>query len=439
MYDVIIIGAGVSAIFMAHKLTELHPGYKILMIDKGKQLHERSCKGDGCKCEACDQYIGFAGLGKSEGKFNYTNDFGGSLGMKVGSEKAMKLMEEVDELICMYGGNAVESYSTHNPHLADEAERHGLKVLTTTVRHLGTKRSTEVFQNIYAYLKSHIDFVFEADVKEISKDNGYWIKTSRGTFHSNKVVFSTGSSGSEWMLERCEALGLRPGPSRIDLGIRVEMRGDQLKHILRDTFETKLYVKGSTYEATTYCMNPNGRIIRKYQHGLVMADGQNQREKGLSNNLNFTLFVPWLFDSKNEADGFARQFIGGINQGRDRIVVQRFEDLLNQIATDDQKLTRNSIQPTLSAEPGNLKEEVPIKVVTAIQEFLQSLESLLGEAIDTDTLLYGMDGKFYEPKIKTDRWFETELAGLYLIGDCSGETHSLSQAAASGLHTAEHI
>lgn len=439
MYDVVIIGAGVSAIFMAHKLTELHPGYKILMIDKGKQLHERSCKGDGCGCEVCDQYIGFAGLGKSEGKFNYTNDFGGSLGLKVGSEQAMKLMEQVDELICAYGGDAIESYHTHNPQLAEEAEQYGLKVLTTTVRHLGTKRSTEVFQNIYDYLKSKIDFVFESDVLEVSKDDEFCIKTSRGTFHSDKVVFGTGSSGSAWMLKMCEALGLKPGPSRVDLGIRVEMRGDQLQHILKETFETKLYVKGSTYEATTYCMNPNGRIIRKFQHGLVMADGQNQREKGLSNNLNFTLFVPSFFKSKPEADEFAERIIGGINRGRDRIVIQRLEDLHNSIATDDQKLIRNNIKPTLSAEPGNLDEEVPSKYVTAIQEFLQSLESLLGEAIDPGTLLYGMDGKFYEPKIKTDRWFQTEVDGLYLIGDCSGETHSLSQAAASGLYTAEHI
>lgn len=439
MYDVIIIGAGVSAIFMAHKLTKLHPNASILMIDKGKKLHERTCQGDGCDCEVCDQYIGFAGLGKSEGKFNYTNDFGGSLGMKIGNENALLLMKEVDDVICSYGGGTVPSYQTHNPQLASEAEQHGLKVLSTTVRHLGTKRSTEVFQNLYDDLNRHIDFLFEADVVEVSKERDFSVRTNHGTFRSKKVVLSTGSSGSEWMLEKCEALGLRRGPSRLDLGIRVEMRGDQLQTILKDTFETKLHLKGTDYEATTYCMNPNGRIIRKHQHGLVMPDGQNQLEKGKSQNLNFTLFVPTIFASKKEADAFAQHIIGGINRERGRVVVQRLQNLLDRIATTDEALMENTIRPTLSAEPGDLREEVPAKYITAILEFLQSLEELIGESIDHDTLLYGIDAKFYEPKIKTNQWFETDVEGLYLIGDCSGETHSLSQAAASGLYTAEHI
>lgn len=437
MYDVVIIGAGVSGIFMAHKLTETHPGSRVLLIDKGKKLSERTCSGKGCECEVCDQYIGFGGLGKSEGKFNYTNDFGGDLGRKVGSDQSMELMREVDALICLYGGHAIDSYNTHNPELAQKAERHGLKVLTTTVRHLGTKLSTEVLQRLYDYLKDNIDILFETEVRTISKKDHFFIETNSGLIQSKKIVIATGSSGSDWMLQKCHALGLTAGPSRLDLGIRVEMRGNQLQNILKETFETKLYIKGSDYDATTYCMNPNGRIIPKHQQGLVMPDGQNQREEGLSRNLNFTLFVPSFFSAKREADEFANHIIGGINCGRNRIVVQRLEDLHNGVTTEN--LIQNTIQPTVIAEPGNLLEEVPNKYVKAALEFFQALEGLLGESIDRDTLLYGIDAKFYEPKIETNDKFETAVNGLYLIGDCSGETHSLSQAAASGLHAAAHL
>ncbi|TKD70455.1 NAD(P)/FAD-dependent oxidoreductase [Pseudalkalibacillus hwajinpoensis] len=443
MYDVAIIGAGVSGIFMAYKLTLEHPEYNIIMIDKGKQLSERTCKAESkssCKCEVCDQYIGFGGLGKSEGKFNYTNDFGGSLGRKIGNQKAEALMSEVDDVICSFGGNETELYHTHSPNLQQRAEIHGLKVLTTSVRHLGTALSTAVFQKLYNYLSKRIDMWFETDVSSINKDGSFVLETNHGTVITEKVVISTGNSGGQWMYKHCEKLGLKPGPSRIDLGLRVEMRGNQLDQILKEAFETKLHIAGEGYEGTTYCMNPNGRIIRKYQHGLVMPDGQNKREeKTPGSNLNFTLFVPSFFDTKKEADQFAEKVIGGINQKRARIVVQRVQDLKNGRPTNDSVIAQNTIQPSLEAEGGSLVDEVPQKFVRALLEFLDALQNLLGEPIDDDTVVYGMDAKFYEPKIRTNEQFETEVPGLYLIGDCSGETHSLSQAAASGLCAAESI
>ncbi len=443
MYDVAIIGAGVSGVFMAYRLTLLHPEYKILIIDKGKKLSERTCTAiskSNCSCEVCDQYIGFGGLGKSEGKFNYTNDFGGNLGRKIGNANAEALMWQVDDIICSFGGNQAELYNTHSPALQQRAERVGLDVLTTSVRHLGTRLSSSIFQKLFLYLSERVDMYFETNIESLTKEKAFVMDTNKGQFFSKKVIISTGNSGSQWMYDQCGKLGLEPGPSRIDLGIRVEMRGNQLDSILEEAFETKLHIRGDEFEGTTYCMNPNGRIIRKYQHGLVMPDGQNKgEEKEPGSNLNFTLFVPSIHPSKKEADDLAQRVIGRINRGKDRIVVQRLQDLKHNKATDTVSIEQNTIQPSLEAEPGNLKDEVPDKFIRALLEFLNSLQELLGEPIDDGTLLYGMDGKFYEPKIKTNEQFETEVRGLYLIGDCSGETHSLSQAAASGLHVAQSI
>lgn len=439
--DVTIIGAGVSGVFLAYTLAKEHPDLNIHVIDKGKPLAERTCglQQEACTCEGpCDRYVGFAGLGKSEGKFNYTNDFGGQLGRKIGEKGTLALMDEVDDLLCSYGGDVVEKYSTKNEKLSKKAAEHSLRVFSTEVRHLGTRVARRIFQCMYEDMYEQMTFTFKADVTRVTKEEGLFsIDTSHGRFQSRKVVFATGMSGSDWLKSMLAELGLKAGETRLDLGVRVEMRGNQFDAILQETFETKLHYITDRFSATTYCMNPRGRIIRKYQHGLVMPDGQNQNEEEPSQNLNFTLFVPRYFKNQTEAMAEAHHVIGGINQGTGRIVAQKLGDLL--VGKPSDHFSEGVIHPSLEAEAGDLRKEVPSVYIEALLEFFEALEGLLGEEIDRDTILYGVDSKFYEAKIFTDEHFETELSGLYLIGDCSGETHSLSQAAASGIYLARRI
>ncbi|MFG6149259.1 NAD(FAD)-utilizing dehydrogenase [Halobacillus sp. B23F22_1] len=442
MYDVTIIGAGVSGVLLAYTLLQKNEDLSVHVIDKGKKLSERYCgldEGKSCTCsDGCSKYLGFAGLGKSEGKFNYTNDFGGELAQKIGEKEAVQLMNEVDYILCTFGADQVDTYSTKNEALTDRAARYSLRVLSTEVRHLGTTVASDVFQKMYEQMKDRMTFTFEANVESIQKNDMFHIDTNKGSFISEKVVLATGMSGSQWLKKQTNALGLYPEKTRLDLGIRVEMRGDQLDPILQDTFETKLQYAGKDYSATTYCMNPRGRIIRKHQHGFVMPDGQNQHEKETpSNNLNFTLFVPKYFSTYEDAMYEAEQVIGGINKGTDRIVVQRLGDYMNHETLENRK--SHAIMPSLEAEEGKLNEEVPAVYLKALLDFFKALEGLIGESIDPDTLLYGIDAKFYEPKLHTNERFETEVQGLYLIGDCSGETHSLSQAAASGIYLGSKI
>ncbi|MGG4167918.1 NAD(FAD)-utilizing dehydrogenase [Rossellomorea vietnamensis] len=442
-HDITIIGAGVSSIFLAYTLMKHNEHVSIHMIDLGKELSERTCgldEGGICTCEGlCSKYIGFAGLGKSEGKFNYTNDFGGELGRKIGPQNTLKLMREVDNILCEFGGDSIPSYSTKNETLSSRGDEAGLKVLSTEVRHLGTRLAGDIFQELYEVLKARVTFSFETCVETISKkDDTFHLKSTSGQFTTEKLVIGTGMSGSKWLKEQVASLGLFPGKTRLDMGFRVEMKGDQLQSILQDTFETKLQIERDSFSATTYCMNPHGRIIRKHQHGLVMPDGQNAREEDTpSANLNFSLFVPRYFQSHDEAMKYAGDIIGGINQGRGRIVVQRLQDFKCHRATES--VEGNLIDPSLNAVCGNVREEVPEVYGMALMEFLGSLETLIGEPVHPDTLLYGLDAKFHEPKLQTDENFETDISNLFLVGDCSGETHSLSQAAASGVYLGEYF
>lgn len=442
MYDITIIGSGVSSIFLAYTL--LQTNQKVLILEKGKSLEERNCaldQGGVCNCEVCGKYYGFAGLGKSEGKFNYSCDFGGELAQKVGRENLQQLMKELDDLLCRFGGEAVQKYSTVNERLVKKALDCNLQMLTTEVRHLGTMLSTKIFQRLYNELSSQIEIRFEADIQNIKHDNHlFTLNTNLGKFESKNVIFATGRAGTEWLKEQCTNLGVKQGKTRLDLGIRVEMKEQQLRSILQDTFETKLSYEYDGIISTTYCMNPKGRIVRKFQEGLVMPDGQNFREQEAgTTNLNFTLFTPKYFPSLKEANLYANEIIGKINNCSDRIVVQRLGDLLSGESTTNEKMKKNSVQPTLAADYGNLTTEVPLLYLNSLQGFLNQLEEFIGETIDEDTLLYGIDGKFYSPIIETNSNFQTSLEGLYVIGDCSGVTHSLSQAAASGIYLGKYL
>ncbi len=345
-------------------------------------------------------------------------------------------MDEVDKILCRFGGNSVLKYSTDNPNIIKKAEACGLQMLTTQVRHLGTTLSIDIFQQLYKCLRDKIDIQFRINVQHIVKQKQYFkITTNQGIVHSKQLVFATGHSGADWLKEMCSSLEIAQEQTRVDLGIRVEMKEHQLRSILKDTFETKLSYQDDNFTATTYCMNPKGRIVRKYEEGLVMPDGQNFREQRTgTSNLNFTLFIPRYFPTLTEANLYASTIIKGINQGRDRIVVQRLEDLLKGQPTLEKMMKYNHIQPTLQGDYGDLNKEIPQLYIEGLKEFLLRLEQFIGEPIDKDTLLYGIDGKFYAPTIKINERFETTITGLYLIGDCSGITHSLSQAAASGLY-----
>ena len=85
-YDIIIIGAGPGGIFAAYELQKLDPSLKTAVFEAGHSLAQRRCPIDGkqvkacVNCKTCSIMSGFGGAGAfSDGKYNITNDFGGTL------------------------------------------------------------------------------------------------------------------------------------------------------------------------------------------------------------------------------------------------------------------------------------------------------------------------------------------------------------------------
>jgi uncharacterized FAD-dependent dehydrogenase len=447
MYDITIVGTGVSGIFLAYTLLQKETKLKILMIEKGKKFVDRVCAiesglSEKCiHCKICNKTQGFGGMGRSEGKFNYTNDFGGKLGEKIGNETVINLMDYIDKTLCLFGADKVKLYSTENEELSRRAKENNCSILTTKVRHLGITLSYEILNKMYLYLKDKVDIKFEIDIISIDKTNSVFsLNSNENVFQSKVVVLATGITGGERFLDYCKFFNIEPYRRRMDLGVRVEMKGDELDSIRKDSFEIKISYKGNEFEATTYCMNPKGKVIKKYQEGLVMADGQNYLETDRpSFNLNFSILVPKYFSYHSEAKEYARSIIESINKGKERIVIQRFEDLIKNRVTTKEQLTKNSIEATFEGEGGNLYNEIPKIYIHALLKIFELIKNLTGKEINMDTLLYGIDAKFYEPEISTDEHFQTKQKGLYVLGDCSGITYSLSQAAASGVFLGRYL
>lgn len=436
-YDVIIIGAGIAGIFSALRLTK--DAKKILLIDIGSPLTDRlrQLGSNIASNRSSQRYFGFGGLGLSEGKYNFTNDFGGNLALKIGAEQSMVYQHQVDKLLCQFGAVQCPLYDTYDEDLAHRANKYGFKTLTTQTRHLGTSLSISILQAFANELTSKIDFIFNCSVLDIIPQNKLFKinLTNHNTIISSQVIIAVGRSGLDWFEPIAQQLKLSYGKTQLDLGFRIEMHNQQLQSLLQKSFETKLIYQTKQYSASTYCMNPRGNVIAKYQAGLVMPDGQNAREVDQSHNLNFTLFIPKWFEQRQAADAYLKQTITKINQGKNKIIMQRLANIDRRFS--DKKYV---IEPTLAqAEFANLATFTPMDYIIYTCDFLYALAHLLGEPIDGNTILYAMDSKTYAPVVHTDQYFMSEVKGLYIIGDCSGVTSSLSQAAASGLYVADQI
>jgi uncharacterized FAD-dependent dehydrogenase len=437
MYDVIIIGGGVSGVFAAYRLSQF--GKKVLVIDQGHDLSERvTLLAD----DPSQQFRGFGGLGLSEGKYNYSVHFGGNLADKIGTDRCEDLMRQVDRILCLFGAKNAVYYQTDDAQLNLPCRQAGLQMLATSVRHLGTQKSRDFLTALRIYLSDKIDFLFNCRPESIVKSRRCYqmILPERTVLTARRVIIAVGGDASDWLAQVGADFSINEGAARLDMGIRIEMPYRQWQAVLSKNVETKLRFEHLGRVATTYCMNPGGAIIRKYHNGLVMSDGQNCRELGAATeNLNFTLFIREMFDTRRSAFDFAAGVISAINRGSDRIVVQRLDDVIHQRASTETDLMNGTVRPSLSASPGQLSEEVPPHYLAITLEFLRRLSALIGEPVDGDSLLYGIEAKFFAPEKVVSAHFETEIAGLFLIGDCSGVTGSLSQAAASGLQAADHI
>ena len=451
MYDVIIIGAGPGGIFAAYELVNKDKNLKIAIIEKGKALDKRACPIDGkkikscVKCDTCSIMSGFGGAGAfSDGKYNITNDFGGTLYEHIGSDTAIELMHYVDDINVLYGGQDTKLYSTAKSSFKKLCMQNKLKLLDASVRHLGTDINYVVLNNLYNELNKHVDIYFNTEVLDIKIDkNIYLVTTKSDTYKAKNCIVSAGRSGSKWIQEICQKLNIETNSNRVDIGVRVELPAPIFSNLTDELYESKIVYRTEKYEdnVRTFCMNPNGIVVTENTNGIITVNGHSYEDDKLkTNNTNFALLVSKTFsepfkDSNSYGESIARlsNMLGG------GVIVQRFGDLIRGRRTNEKRLSKSTVTPTLSATPGDLSLVLPKRILDDIIEMIYALDKVAPGTANDDTLLYGVEVKFYNMEVAVDENLETIHKGLYIIGDGSGVTHSLSHASASGIYVAREI
>jgi len=450
-YDVIIVGAGPGGIFSAYELVNKAPDLRVAVIEAGHSLDKRHCPIDGDKiktcigCKSCSIMSGFGGAGAfSDGKYNITNDFGGTLYEYIGKKTALDLMYYVDEINMRYGGEGTKLYTTAGSRFKKECIQNDLHLLDASVRHLGTDINYVVLGNLYEELKEKVDFFFDTYVTTVNKtEEGYEVKCGENVHTCKKCIISVGRIGSKWMETVCEELQIPTKSNRVDIGVRVELPAEVFSHLTDELYESKIVYRTEKYEdkVRTFCMNPKGAVVNENTNGIITVNGHSYEDPALqTGNTNFALLVAKHFSEPfKDSNGYGESIARLSNMLGGGVIVQRFGDLIRGQRSTPKRIEEAFITPTLNATPGDLSLVLPKRLLDGIVEMIYALDKIAPGTANDDTLLYGVEVKFYNMEVAVNEKLESPHEGLYIIGDGSGITHSLSHASASGVFVARNI
>lgn len=453
-YDVVIIGAGLAGIFAGYELTDKNPGLKVAILEQGDPISERSCpiirhQTVSCvNCRTCAIMRGFGGAGAfSDGKFNFTTQFGGWLNDYVSDSEVMRLIDYVDSINMRFGATD-ELFSTSTPKadiIRKRAISYDLHLMDARCKHLGTERNREILEKQYNYLSQHLDLLCQTRVDDIeqSADGTFSLGTSIGTVKCKYLIAAPGRSGAEWFASICRKLNLPMINNQVDIGVRVELPAIVFKDITDAMYEAKLLYRTKQYKdvVRTFCMNPYGHVVTENTDGIITVNGHSYTDPALqSENTNFALLVSNKFTTPfNEPYQYGKRIASLSNMLGGGIMVQRFGDLIDGRRTNSHRLPQGFVKPTLEAVPGDLSLVLPKRHLDNIIEMIHVLDKLAPGTANQDTLLYGVEVKFYSSRLHLTNELETKLDNFFAAGDGAGITRGLSQAGASGVLAARAI
>ena len=463
-YDVIVVGAGPAGIFTALEMDRLAPEKKVLVVDSGSAIEHRSCParttGTCAHCATCSIMNGWAGAGAfSDGKLSLSEEVGGNLTDYLPVSSVRDLIRYVDGIYLKYG--APDQVFGRSDKFAEkvsyQARKDNIQLIPCPVRHMGTEYSYTVLKAMYDYLASRPNFEFrerttaESILTEDGKAVGVRLTGKNGeeTAFAPYVVLAPGRGGAEWLSRAAGELGLDVTNNEVDIGVRVEVPNAVMDPLTKHLYEAKLVYYSDTFEnkVRTFCMNPGGIVSEEHYDtpggGIAVVNGHSYaEEERRTENTNFAMLVSTRFTEPfNQPIEYGRYIaqLGNMLTGGG-IMVQRLGDLLLGRRTDATRLQKSTTVPTLkTAVPGDLSFVLPHRHLTSIVESLRAFDKLAPGLYSKNTLLYGVEVKFYSSKVGVDDRFETAVKNLYAIGDGAGITRGLMQASVTGVVVARDI
>ncbi len=474
-FDVVIVGAGPAGIFTALELTRISPELKILILEKGRPIGERVCPkrktGECANCDPCNITTGFAGAGAySDGKLSLSPDVGGDLPAIIGSERTQELIRYVDGIYLSFGADQKVYGSETNETIEQirmKAIRSNLRLVDCPIRHLGTDQSGEIYRKLEAELLLRgVTLSFRNPVKDLIVEDG----RIRGViadreYLAKRVVIAVGREGSDWLSRIASQYGIATDIGPVDIGVRLEVRNEVMDVVNRNLYEGKFIYYTPTFEdkVRTFCQNPSGVVsVEHYDtHGLTSIAGglavvnghsynagtgdssrQSPAAGRRSPNTNFAVLVSNYFTKPFRNPIEYGKYVAGLGNllAGNRIIVQRYGDFRRGRRTTPERLLRNNVQPTLEdAQPGDLGLVIPYRILLDIKEMIEALDTIVPGVASHETLLYGVEVKFYSSRVQTGPDFQSSISGLFVAGDGAGITRGLMQAGVNGVVIARHF
>ena len=450
-YDVIIVGAGPAGIFSALEIAG-KTNLGILMLERGPDINQRKCpasRGFGCvNCEPCALVSGWGGAGAfSDGKLTLSTEVGGWLKEYVSEEKLAELINYVDEVYLKFG--AIERVYGENAEKVEEIERKaslaGLKLIQQKIRHMGTERCADTLRKMRQELNGKVEIRPRKDVKGLIVKNNVveGVETVDGEkFFGKYVIVAPGRSGAEWLQSEAQVLGLKTLNNPVDVGVRVEVLASVMEELTSVLYEPKFiyYSKFFDDQVRTFCVAPYGEVITESYGGVLTVNGQSYAERK-TENTNFAILVTTSFTEPfKEPIAYGKYLARLSNLLSGGVMIQRLGDLESGRRSTNERIARSVVIPTLkNATPGDLSFVLPYRYIADIREMLQALDEITPGIHSRDTLLYGIEVKFYSSRLQLSNCLETKIHNLFTIGDGGGVTRGLVQASASGVIVAREI
>ena len=469
-YDVIIIGMGPSSIFCAYELIQIGNAKKVLLIEQGKKVENRTCPiektGKCTKCRPfCNITSGFSGAGAfSDGKLSLYNEedddiyVGGDLHKYIGIDETKRLIDYADEVYLQFGADKKlegVKYKEEVTKIRNKSKKEGINLIDIPIRHLGTEKAHELYKKLEDYLQeNNITMKFETIVKDLIIENneikGVITKSAidskkeQEEFYSNKVVLAVGRKGANWLAEMCEKHNIESRAGVVDIGVRYELPDSVMKDINKYMYEGKFigYPYPFKDKVRTFCQNPSGFVASEvYENNLTLVNDHSYKDKK-SSNTNLAILVSHNFTYPfNKPIEYGRNVAKNLNElGQGNVVVQRLGDINRGKRTWQEELDRNTVVPTLkTAVPGDITFAIGYRTMTDILQFIKEMDKIVEGFGNPDNLLYTPEIKFYSNKVIINEQFETNIKGLYSIGDGGGMTRGLMMASASGIQMARNL
>lgn len=451
-YGVVIVGAGPAGIFAAIELARAPKPPRVLLLEKGHRIEKRRCpaRERGCvDCKVCDVMTGWGGAGAfSDGKLTLTPEVGGWLGDYTGRDTLVELLEYTDRIWLEFGATT----EVHEPdaetaeRLCHEATLAGMQLVPMRVRHIGTDRSPAVLGSMRMELERlGVEVRTDTAVARILTEDGRacGIELADGTsIEAGAIIAAPGREGADWLAAEARRLGIGLQNNAVDIGVRVEVQAPVMERLTDPLYEAKLIYHSKQFgdRVRTFCMNPYGEVTTESYSGITTVNGHSFAEERTANT-NFAVLVSQTFTEPfDDPIKYGESIAHLANLLTDGIVVQRLGDLKSGRRSTPARMAQSIVEPTMrSAVPGDLACVLPYRHLADILEFLEALDQLAPGVAGPGTLLYGVEVKFYSSRVAVGADLQTEVAGLYAIGDGAGITRGLVQSSASGVVAARAV